>query len=338
MDPFSYLYGLTVRLRGWCFDRGLLASSKADVSTLCVGNLAVGGTGKSPLVSYLLGLLATSASVAMLSRGYGRSSKGYLEVRPDSLPEQVGDEPLMIKLMHPALPVAVCNDRLLGCQLLQARYPDLQTVILDDAFQYRKLTPTISLLLTTYQRPYSKDHFMPSGTLRDTPLQAKRAEAIIVTKCPLDLTAKQAEDVAMSLHPLPSQSLLFSAIDHGVPRPLLPAENHRPLEDFPALHALAAIARPQLFFDHVATLGMLVQTTRLRDHATFSPGTLSKLEASAKAGQAIVTTEKDAVRLRLLLAKYPYLARNSFVVPIALRWLFESELQLKNLLARHGLL
>lgn len=338
MDPISYLYGAIVATRGWLFDRGLLASHTADLHTLCVGNLAVGGTGKSPLVSYLMALLATKAPVAMLSRGYGRTTTGYLEVQTDSRPEHVGDEPLMIKRAHPQLPVAVCKNRLEGCQKLKASYPALQTIILDDAFQYRRLVPSLALLLTTYQRPYSQDHFMPWGTLRDTVRQAKRAEAIIVTKCPENLTAEQAESLAQSLRPSPSQALLFSTIAYRPPQPLLPTGNPLALANGQPIHALAAIAHPELFLDHLASLGPLAHTTLLRDHARFTPTTLVKLDRSAQAGHAIITTEKDAVRLRPHLANYPHLAHNCFVLPIAIHWLLESEQQLKSLLARHGLL
>lgn len=227
------MYGLVVWIRNLLYDDHILHSTKVAIPTIGVGNLAVGGTGKTPMTEYLVSLLSKRYKVAVLSRGYGRTTKGFRLANAQDTAYTIGDEPMQIYTHFPNIPVAVCADRVKGVKRLQHLFPDLQCVILDDAYQHRPLRCGCYILLTPYDRLYVHDHMLPWGKLRDVPSQSIRANVVVVTKCPEKMLPIDRRVVANALQ-LPSyQQLVFSRI---VYRPLV-------LPGTPLL--LTGIANPQ---------------------------------------------------------------------------------------------
>lgn len=332
--PFSALYGVVVTLRGWLFDRGILRGERAKVPTLVVGNLAVGGTGKSPLSQELLLLIHRHGAVGFLSRGYGRKSKGFYMVEPNSDTLTVGDEPLMIRRIVPeGIPMAVCEDRVEGCRQLLLRCPHLRCIVLDDAYQHRRLKADTSLLLTSYNRLYRRDFYLPSGRLRDTPRQAKRARAIIVTKCPATLTPEQAGNVVSKLQANANQEVLFTITERLPLYPLDTTSHTAKLSSNAPVIAIAAIANPKPFFAWAKSQWADCKTIQLRDHQQIPPRVIRRLQqAVGEKRRLIVTTRKDAVRLKEALSPYPNLIGAVWVAPIGMRWLFDGKKKIERII------
>lgn len=309
----SLLYGLGVRVRNLLFDTHVLHSFAAPVPTVVVGNLAVGGTGKTPHVAYLVELyLAAGCKVAVLSRGYGRKTRGFRLVATDSLVSQVGDELLLLKRRFPMVPMAASAKRVVGVKRLLKVYPDLDVIVLDDAFQHRYLTPTGSLLLTPYNRLYTEDHLLPWGRLREPQSASRRAQAVVVTRCPETLSPIDHRLIQKKLHLFPFQQLFFSGIRYGKPQTIFPAENEndeqspnevRPLPE--SLLLLTGIADPSELRLYLERRGHKVTTSVFGDHHVFTARDMRRVESqlsSLPAGAMIVTTEKDAVRLQDMAA------------------------------------
>lgn len=286
LAPISWLYGLVVWIRNHLYDNHILHSSRVSIPTICVGNLAVGGTGKTPMTEYLVSLLSAQYKVAVLSRGYGRKTRGFRLANQDDTAYTIGDEPLQIHRRFPDVPVAVCADRVRGVKRLQQLFPGLQCVILDDAYQHRKIRCGFYVLLTPYQRLYVHDHMLPWGFLRDVPSQSHRANVIVVTKCPSDMQAIHRRIVYNALQ-LPSyQQLSFSSIAY---EPLqLPAT--------PLL--LTGIANPLPIWEHLKTQYPKTELLAYPDHHIFTDKDVAHILEKAKAYRCVVTTEKDYMRLQ----------------------------------------
>lgn len=332
--PFAWLYAAVVLVRGWMYDCGILHSESVAVPTLVVGNLAVGGTGKSPMVRYLLEKLTRrGVEVAMLSRGYGRKTHGFRLVdAAQSLASEVGDEPLMVARGAEGVTVAVCEDRVRGCRELISMDEGLGAVVLDDAYQHRRLRAKVYMLLTAYDRLYVDDYPMPVGRLRDVKRQAWRASVVVVTKCPPQLSREQAEQVASRLRLRAGQTLLFATEVHGDPYPLAAGEQREKWVHVGEVVALAGIAHPKPFFDWLAWEKQLEEKVTLRDHARIGSRCLARLQQCAAEGRKIVTTEKDAVRLQEAAKGNETLLQAIWVAPIAVRWLFDGEKKIEELL------
>ena len=193
ITPLSWLYSVVVWVRNVLYDERILPSQEVDIPTIGVGNLAVGGTGKTPMTEYLLRLLSGKYQVAVLSRGYGRKTTGFRLARPTDTARTIGDEPLQIHLHFPDVPVAVCANRVEGIKRLRQLFPKLQCVILDDAFQHRHVAPGVNIVLMDYNRPIYEDSLMPTGMLREPKSSLLRAHVIIVTKCPEDIKPIEGE-------------------------------------------------------------------------------------------------------------------------------------------------
>lgn len=291
LAPLSGLYAFGVWVRNWLYSEHILPSYEVDVPTICVGNLAVGGTGKTPHVEYLLRLLSPSYKVAVLSRGYGRSTHGFVMADTGSTAYTIGDEPMQIHHKFPNVPVAVCEDRVRGVRVLQQRVPGLQVVILDDAFQHRRLTCGLNILLTAADRLYVNDHHLPWGRLRDNVSQALRAHMVIVTKCPLEMQPIDRRVVENKLH-LPSfQSLHFSTITYD-------------FSSFPndrsSCMVVSGIAHPEYLMDFVHKTHPDAEMLSFSDHHVFTPRDIQLIESRAAAVDCVITTEKDAERLMLV--------------------------------------
>lgn len=298
--PFAILYGLGVRLRHFLYDRGWLSSKHYPFPILCVGNLAVGGTGKTPMVEYLVRLLGQE-QVAVLSRGYRRKTKGFVLADDSATAMTLGDEPYQYHRKFPRATVAVCENRQEGIERLLEN-PHFKYIILDDAFQHRKVQAGTNLLLTSYDKLYTQDFLLPVGSLRDIRSRARKAQIIIVTKCP-ELTQAEQEKIIQQLKPLPSQKVYFTSIAYS--DRVYSHEDSQALKDFIAtpFTLVTGIANPTPLVDFLEKQGASFEHLAYSDHHHFSNRELELLRQKGR----ILTTEKDYVRLEGALSTLYYL-------------------------------
>jgi tetraacyldisaccharide 4'-kinase len=291
--PFSLLYGGVMTVRNIFYDRELLKSSDFSTPVICVGNLSVGGTGKTPMIEYLLRLLLTQCRLATLSRGYGRKTSGYLELKGNEPAEAVGDEPLQFKVKFPQVQIAVDEDRRNGIEKLISNY-DPDVILLDDAFQHRKVRAGLNILLTAYNNIYAEDFILPAGNLREPRAGASRAQIIVVTKCPADLSLKEQEDIKAKLRPEKDQSLYFSYIKYA--EDIKKEDASIPLQSLKdeKFTLLTGIAKPEPLVSFLRSKGLDFKHLKFPDHHNF---TKSEVREIAKA-TTILTTEKDYMRLK----------------------------------------
>lgn len=300
--PFAALYGLAVWIRNRLFDLQILKSTSFTTPVICVGNITVGGTGKTPHVEYLIKLLSPFYQTAMLSRGYKRKTSGFRLVVSNSTTLEAGDEPVQVKQKYPSITVAVDANRVRGISNLIAKIPNLRLVLLDDAFQHRYVRPGLSILLTDYNRLFTRDYYMPAGRLRDCPAEKKRADIVIVTKCPHNISIDEQVAITRELALGPEQSVYFTAFEYGNHYPVFrDYKNTLSLNKDTYTIALAGIANPSDFFKYIAEQTTMVEAIAFPDHHVYTVREikaifekLGKIDAPAK---AIITTEKDAVRL-----------------------------------------
>ncbi|MEQ1743854.1 MAG: tetraacyldisaccharide 4'-kinase [Saprospiraceae bacterium] len=299
--PFSLLYGLIVGLRNTAYRIGVLKSVRFDLPVISVGNLSVGGTGKTPHIEYLIRWLDQYISVAVLSRGYGRKTIGYRPVSVVDTVEQAGDEPLQFKRKFPNVPISVSESRALGVPELIKRNPETQCVLLDDAYQHLAVKPGMNILLTEFSRPFTRDWLMPSGRLREGRFEYRRADVIIVTKCPLNLTHRQRTDMLREIDPFPRQRVFFSRYHYGQPYDLLRPDLRRPLDLRTDVLLVSAIANTDYLLDHLRHSVRSAQVLEFSDHHYFDDGDMAtmkrRFEALTSLHKIILTTEKDATRL-----------------------------------------
>ncbi len=300
--PLSWVYGFILSLRHLLYDSGILKVYKPSQKTIVVGNLSLGGTGKTPMADYLVSLLGTE-SVAILSRGYGRETKGTVVVNASMTATQCGDEPLLLKNKHPNLFVLVDENRERGLEYLKINHPDIKTVILDDAMQHRKVKAGFYLLLTTWDRPFTSDYLLPAGNLRDIKKRSKSAQAIVVTKTPFDASEKNKNQLASSLA-TSGQSVVFSAISYGEICDL--NSNLTDSSDFSNVVLVSAIANPLTFEQEAQKRFKVVKHFKFKDHHLFRPEELFKLrdfiDTFGPEKPIVLTTEKDAQRLKAHVA------------------------------------
>lgn len=285
LAPISWIYGFVVWLRNLLYDDHILRSTKVSIPTICVGNLAVGGTGKTPMAEYLLSLLSANYKVALLSRGYGRKTHGFRLANEHDTAQTIGDEPMQIHLRFPNIPVAVCADRVKGVKQLQHLYPDLQCVILDDAYQHRSLSCGFYILLTPYDCLYTNDHMLPWGRLRDLPSQSHRANVVVVTKCPEQMQPIERRIVSNNLHLASYQHLFYSSIGYA---PI--AVDSTPL-------LVTGIANPMPLLHHMQQQFPDTELFAFPDHHVFTNQDIIRIKEKAEHYEHIVTTEKDYMRL-----------------------------------------
>ena len=291
------IYGLILRIRHFLYDKGWKKSFPAAVPTICVGNLTVGGTGKTPHVELLLRLLIGEwQQPAVLSRGYKRKSKGFQIIPHDGSARLYGDEPVQIARKFPDILVAVDQDRVHGCEQLAAK---ASCVVLDDAFQYRRLQASLNVVLVDYNRPIFKDRLLPWGRLRDLPGRLKAAQAVIVTKCPEELPEAERETWRKRLRLKPEQPLFFTTLQYIAAQPVFPeADKHY-------LYAkqctvVTGIANDAPLRNYLSDTYKIGQHLQFPDHHAYGKGDLRRIAAAVKASaiSCLITTEKDAQRLR----------------------------------------
>jgi tetraacyldisaccharide 4'-kinase len=210
LSPLSLLYGAGISFRNWAYRRGILRGIEFSVPVISVGNLSVGGAGKTPHIEYLIRLLDPYLNIATLSRGYRRKTRGFLVVQPDNGVEEVGDEPLQYARKFPDVMVTVAEERAFAIPEIVGRRPDIELVLLDDAFQHRAVKPGLNMLLTPYDTPFTRDYLLPSGRLREWRSGYERADVIVVSKCPAQIDREAADALAAEIAPLQHQRLFFS--------------------------------------------------------------------------------------------------------------------------------
>ena len=291
--PFSLLYSLVTTIRNWFFDIGFFKSYGFEVPVIAVGNLSVGGTGKTPQIEYLVRLLSPQYKVATLSRGYKRKSEGFVLASATSNAEELGDEPFQMAQKFPELIVAVDANRKNGIeQLLQQSHPP-QVILLDDAFQHRKVKAKLYILLTTYSELYCKDYVLPTGNLRESRKGAQRADVIVVTKCPKDLSEQEQQRIRQLIGI--DRPVFFSFIDYDDAVYNSEASQSVSAIQSEAKLLVAGIAKPAPFFSYLDS----GHDERLEyaDHHFFTADDLKTIQQKGK-DKLIITTEKDYVRLK----------------------------------------
>lgn len=307
--PFSWLYGMVLHVRHLLYDHGWLKSKAPALPSIVIGNIALGGTGKTPHVELALRILMDHGPLATLSRGYGREGRHFHEVHREDDASVAGDEPLMIKRKFSGVRVFVGADRVAGIEAIQRVVPEAKAVILDDAFQHRRLRASLNIVLTTWQKPWHKDHLLPAGSLRDLPGAVRRAHAVVVTKCPGAPSLDEQEHWRKHLGLLPAQPLFFSGLKYAAPRSL--HDSAMTVKTGPGTAALliTGIADPAPLAAHVKALFGQVEHIAFPDHHVFSPADQQRIAlrfvSFAGLEKTLITTEKDAARLGPALVNGP---------------------------------
>ncbi|MDR0789804.1 MAG: tetraacyldisaccharide 4'-kinase [Bacteroidales bacterium] len=302
--PLSVFYGIITKVRNLLFNFHILKSkhhNKQDLLVISVGNIRAGGTGKTPFVEYLLNSLKANHHIAVISRGYGRKTKGFRIINDTDTAKSVGDEPLQMyrKFNHDAL-FAVSEDRVTAIENITSSFPDISLIILDDAFQHRYAQSDISFLLTAYSKPFFKDFVIPFGYLREYRSGYRRADYIVVTKTP-SITQAQKAKIITQIKPLPAQQVFFSNITYKEPYLISnPDVKINNLQDHSVI-LLSGIADNQPLISYLASQTQLLEVISFKDHHKFSPADLQtikhKIETQQKPNTILITTEKDATRL-----------------------------------------
>lgn len=286
--PFAILYGFVVRIRNLLFDSGVLSSKKFDVPIICVGNLEAGGTGKSPLVNYIVQLLSSNnQNVAVLSRGYGRNTTGFRLVDDSSAAVDVGDEPLQAKKRFQDVIVAVCENRVLGIEQLLKMEPKPDAILMDDGFQHRWVKPSLSILVTPSTKPFWSNQLLPVGTLREAKSGSKRADVLVLTGSQGISDVNSFEGEVFYSKTTASELIQFSG-------------NKLSVSEIEDVMLFSGIANAERFEESVAEVYRLAGHLKFSDHHNYNLidlKPLRKLDSFGAAVNAVVTTEKDAARL-----------------------------------------
>jgi tetraacyldisaccharide 4'-kinase len=333
MLPFSLVYGLIIYIRNWMFDRNILRSASFNLPLICIGNLALGGTGKSPLVEFLIGKLRNQFQMAILSRGYKRKTSGYALATAQSTALEIGDEPMQFYNKFPDVTVAVGEERVVAIPQLLHDKPDTRVIILDDAFQHRSVKAGFNILLTDYNNLFTRDWFLPTGDLRDQQRSARRANIIVVTKCSPDLSLSEKNHLIREIKPIKEQQIFFTAISYGVPYHVVTRE-HWTAGKTTEILLVTGIANPAPLKKHLEEKFNGYDEIAFGDHHIFTiddlKHILKKFDQIQSPGKILLTTEKDAVRLQKFsqqLRELPF-----FVMPIQPVFLFNEENQFTRLI------
>ena len=307
--PISLLYHIVLTIRHKLYDWHILKATRFEKSVICVGNLNLGGTGKTPHTEYFIRLLENNYRVATLSRGYGRKTKGFQLADETSTYEDLGDEPLQYFTKFHDIQVAVDEDRVDGVRKLICSPNHAEVILLDDAFQHRSIKAGLNILLTEYGHLYCDDFLVPAGSLRDVRSAAKRADIIVVSKAPKDLDESERQRIVCKLKPSKDQKVFFSYLEYQALEPLNEKAKTIVAEKADSVLAFCGIAHPESFVEALKNQFKNIDSLRFADHHAFAKEDISSildrfahLDGDKK---IIVTTEKDAARL----TKSPYLCQ-----------------------------
>ena len=333
--PVAVLYGIITGIRNWLFDQEILPSTAFNIPIISVGNLAVGGTGKTPHTEYILSILQNEWKSALLSRGYKRKTKGFQLADSHSNSETIGDEPFQIYRKYPEVTVSVDEKRVHGVKKLQELIPDLKLVVLDDAFQHRYIQAGLSILLTDYSNLYTQDMLLPVGRLREWKSGSKRANIIVVTKCPETMKPIEMRIFETELNPETNQLLFFSGFVYDELLPVFPETEHegwtfQQIKDRKAeVLLVAGIVSPGPILEKLSEYSHKVKSLFFEDHHAFQQKDFilinKQFEALSPSNKLILVTEKDAARM----ISNPYfpetLKSNIFAMPIRVKILHGQE-------------
>ncbi len=332
--PFSLLYGLIVWIRNILFDYEIIKSNEFPIPIISVGNITVGGTGKTPHIEYLVELLKDEFQVATLSRGYRRKTRDFILAGPDSGVHEIGDEPVQIKQKYPDIHVAVDRRRVNGIRELMKRLPDLDVILLDDAYQHRYVKPGMSILLIDFSRPMSEDCLLPAGRLREQAYEGRRANTILITKCPDRLKPIDRRLIVKDQNLYPFQHLFFTKLVYGEPVPVF-KDNERPMSISqmksvkPRILMVSGIAGPRLFKKHLRSISPQITELTYPDHHCYSEKDITRItgeyEEMEGTEKLIFTTEKDAMRLRKFTKIASSIRERMYYVPVGIEIMNEDE-------------
>ncbi len=342
--PAGWLFGNIARLRRWAYHKGIIRSYKAEIPVICVGNIAIGGTGKTPHASFITRCLSRFAHVAMLSRGYGRKSKGFVLANATPSAELsanlIGDEPLLLHQRFPALPLAVAENREEGIRRLLTFAPDTDVIVMDDAYQHLSVTPSLRIILTEYNRPYFRDYPMPAGRLREFPDAVRDADCVLVTKVPDDSAPVDREFWRYQLGLAPHQPLFFTRYTYASPEPVTEQASRIMLTPDANIVLLTGIANPSPLYEHLRQRFHSIKHVRFPDHHNYSESDIQHIRESYFSKNVdqpfLLTTEKDWMRLQTERLKKSVSLLPVFILPIEVGFVFEDDRQeFINILKHH---
>jgi len=327
--PFTILYGFSVSLRNFLYEADLLKSAKFNLPVINVGNLSVGGAGKTPHVEYLIEMLRDYLNVSTLSRGYKRKSKGFRMVRENDNVYAAGDEPLQFKKKYPKIAVAVSESRALGIPEMLKRHPETNVVLLDDAFQHRSVEAGLNILLTDFHALFTDDYLLPFGRLREWRSAYKRADIIVVSKCPENTDFIDKESIIKKIAPKPHQKVFFSYYQYGLPYYMYNSNYKVALKNLDSVVLVSAIANLDYLMDYLTEVTEVNNNFKFEDHHYFSEHEVSLVNQAytnnPDTKKIILSTEKDATRLDLhrnflLKQKLPI-----YILPVKVAFHYEED-------------
>ena len=322
--PFAFLYGIVVYFRNKLFDFKIIKSTKFQFPIISVGNLTMGGTGKTPHIEYLIRLLNNENKLATLSRGYGRSTKGFLLVDLTATAESAGDEPLQYRNKFKNVVVAVDEKRVRGINSIIKKFPETDIILLDDAYQHRYVKPGLSILLTDFYKPYYNDYIVPSGTLRESRKGSSRADIIVVTKSPRILSPITCKQMEEDMKLLPNQQVYYSYIDYGDLVPLNEYSKKITTRKFSFILMFAGVANPYPLEEQLKTLSDTVEVMKFPDHYSYKSKDILKIkdhfELTFPKNKVIITTEKDAMRIKGTHLEEIFVNLPIFYIPIEIKF------------------
>jgi tetraacyldisaccharide 4'-kinase len=340
--PFSVVYRLITDIRNLLFDAGILPSEEFSIPVICVGNITVGGTGKTPHTEYLINLLRKEFKVALLSRGYKRKSDGFRIASMSSTVLEIGDEPLQVFRKFPEIISAVDTNRRNGIKTIMSQHPETDVIILDDGFQHRYVKPGLSILLTDYNRLITKDYLMPYGNLRENINNRKRASIILVTKAPEETPESELTDIKKKLNPNNRQSLFFTSVSYGDLLPLFEnsvSESYKLSEIKPENYGvvlITGIAIPDSVRHFLGKYFREIVHLNYPDHHYFSKHDIEKIKTTwhglRSEEKIIITTEKDAVRLREFTNIEDSFKKTFYYIPVGVSFLRNEKHEFDNLI------
>lgn len=342
LKPFSWLYGIGVGVRNFLFDVGILKSRSFDIPVISVGNITVGGAGKTPHVEYLIQLLRDKAKVAVLSRGYKRKSKGYLLADANSTMRDIGDEPFQMHQKFPDIYVAVDKNRCHGIDRITTdeETKDTDVILLDDAYQHRYVKPGINILLVDYHRLIIYDKLLPAGRLREPMSGKTRADIVIITKCPKDLKPMSFRVLSRAMDLFPYQQLFFTCLDYEDLTPLFGTEKRKlnSISSNEHVMLLTGIASPEQMLKDLAPYAKHIEHLRFPDHHNFNSEDVQRINstfASLPQPCIIITTEKDASRIIGLQGLSQDVKDALYALPISVRIMLDKEEKFNDIIIEY---
>ncbi len=340
--PLSLVYGLITGIRNFLYNAEILKSHEFKIPVICVGNLAVGGTGKTPHTEYLIELLRENFNVAVLSRGYKRETRGFLIAGKVSLTEDIGDEPMQMLRKFPEITIAVDRRRVHGVNEILKGKPDTNVIILDDGFQHRSITPGFSILLSAYERLMINDHMLPYGNLRESIGNMRRADIILITKSPETISPIQRRLVVKDIGKAPYQNLYFTSITYKKPLPVF--DDTDPEDDIIStanagdrgIVLVTGIANPEPLSEYLHNKAGEMISLSFSDHHRFDKNDIEKIKEAWNSLKSfrkyLITTEKDAVRLREFTNFAEPFRAAFYYIPVGIHFLNDDQEEFDNLI------